>query len=451
HVETFMVDVKVSEASSERILSLIHLDLPLPPGVVTGSLLTEGRSFSPSGSFVAHFKPGTGNVMSRVLSAKGSYFTGRGGYALQDVVVATDASRVAFSGHIDDVTGAMSLTGTLNTGDLADVLAPYVEGVSGYGYGGFEVSGVGDSLRASANVHLENAGYRGYGVQRIDGRFGYDRGVVEVRRLTFSSDGEKHDVSGTVRLGKAGEKYDAMKSVLDMGIEVKNADIGAMQRVLRVQYPVSGLASADLRVRGTLDDPWCEGSVRISPLSVYGHEIDFAESRVLFKERRFAFSGIFAQKGDSLVSADLSIDLDGAYDFKTRRVAIQSRELFSRPWLPKGGVVEIDAEGRGTMAEPSISARIKFTDFAVQDEPVGDGEITVALRGRQVTASGALFSGLASVSASGLLQDNYPWRLEVAFGRGMYDFLLPYVMVEIPEDAMLDMEGTIQLWGDLRQ
>ncbi|MGW8179153.1 MAG: translocation/assembly module TamB domain-containing protein, partial [bacterium] len=45
----------------------------------------------------------------------------------------------------------------------------------------------------------------------------------------------------------------------------------------------------------------------------------------------------------------------------------------------------------------------------------------------------------------------YPWRLEVTLRRGIYDFVLPFVMVEIPEDAMLDLEGNIQFWGNRKQ
>ncbi|MGE5893732.1 MAG: hypothetical protein ACM34I_06730, partial [bacterium] len=446
-VETFMVAVDVDKVNAKDLLKLIGLELPLPLGVVTGSLRTEGHTFSPEGWFIAHFNPETGTVMMRISTAKGKFSAQGDQVRLQSVEIKTLVSTANFSGEMNTRDNTLSISGTANTGDMADIVKPYTEDVRGYGFGSYTVSGKLNDPDVAGIIRITDIGYGKYTFNSLESVFRYNAGNIIIKNMTLASGGEKHTISGSIRVKDRQKGFNIDDVVFDLKADIHRLGVKPALELFGYSLPVDGFAAGNVWFSGTIHDVKAQAHVKISPVSVYGYDIDSVESDVLVEKGVFSFPEITAVKEKSVVAMNLRINREGAYEVRIPKGYIQVSHLpFKSP--VQQGVIEFTAEGKGMLSDPVLTARAKLVGFMAENVPLGYGDMRVVLEKKTLSLSGELFDRKCSLTGTVSMTGDYPWKLNAAFQRGAYDIIAVAILKEIPEDLMFNLEGKLQAWGD---
>ncbi|GBD98324.1 hypothetical protein BMS3Abin07_00335 [bacterium BMS3Abin07] len=445
-VNRFMVKVDAYKVDAKNILKLIGLDIGFSKGVVTGELKSEGEIFSPSGWFGADFRPEQGDVLKRITHAEGTYSSNGSVLELANIRLNTGKSRMDMRGKVYLRKSNLELYGEINTEDISDMILPYYRGVSGSGTSQFSVVGTIDDPLIKGRIDASGVSYRTFGFNSMESSFEYRKDQLKIGRLILLNGNEVHSFEGTILFGKAKHLFYFGKPVFNIRGDLKNFELGKVAKELGVKLPLKGIANARVEIDGSIPNIRAKAEISAMPVSVYGFPIGRVRMNISFFNRIFSFNNMVIAKGDSIISGDLEIDLDGNYRFKTRRVTLQLGQIPAGLHFEKG-TLNIEVSGKGSIRHPYLSSRVKVSDVVAGGIAVANGEADIVLKDDMVSVSGKLFGGKTDLRATLNMRNGFQWDLDVKFGRGIYDFIPAYFLREVPEDLMMNMEGELVLSG----
>lgn len=178
---------------------------------------------------------------------------------------------------------------------------------------------------------------------------------------------------------------------------VSNLQIAKAQTLANVNYPVSGVVSANISLAGTKQNPSGHGWIRIANASAWKQAITLGTVN---------FHGSASSMQAALAVETPAGPLSGTivYDatakhyqlrMNTTGIELAQLELVHERHLAVRGTLVASASGSGSIANPQLSANLRIRQLEFRGEPISNAESQLNLAGRRLnfTANAEAFSG----------------------------------------------------------
>ena len=258
-----------------------------------------------------------------------------------------------------------------------------------------QVQGSVKEPRLIGQLAGQNVRYRGTTLSMLRTQLDLSSSVIALRqgRLQTSSQGR---VEFDMSVGLKNWSYERENPV-SLRIVADRLPVADVQQAANLRYPITGLVSADLSLRGSQTNPVGQGSVRLL-------EARFWEEKVQDFSLQFQGTGsaihstlsVRTPAGSGSAKATFYPKQDG-YEAQVDFPSIQLNRLetVSIHNLQVAGIVKVSAQGRGTLKAPQLEATVEAPKLQWRQK-VLDG-----LKARTaVTAQQATFTVDSSVSSA---------------------------------------------------
>ncbi|HXE90986.1 MAG TPA: translocation/assembly module TamB domain-containing protein [Terriglobales bacterium] len=220
---------------------------------------------------------------------------------------------------------------------------------------------------------------------------------------------------------------------LTSNVRIRDASLDRLQSLAGTSYPLRGVLDLEFSARGTWLDPRGEGRLEVREAELFGEPFRAFASGLRVRQGELELSElVMAQNGGRAAGtaawrfADRSfrLDLDGS-GFQLSRF----RRL-QRPQFSTGGQFAFRLQGRGTLAQPDLSADVRLTDLVLNGEEAGDLEAHAVTRAGTLHLRARSAFQQAELDADGQigLRAGWPAQLAVRFARLDIDPLLRAVV-----------------------
>jgi hypothetical protein len=446
-VESFTLNVDFSEVDSPPVLDLVGLGgFNIPFGKVNGHLSSSGGTFSPAGWAEYRALEGADDFIGRIREIRGNYRYEGNLVTITEASMKTDASHIQANGSIDLAEDRLALVGRLVTSDVKDLTSPYFTGLSGSGEFEGGVSGKFDDPLIEGSVRMSAAALDDYLIGDVEGEVSYEKHLLQVRDLQARREGTVHRAEGSVEFPGAENIFDLRDPRYKLTVFVTNGDIKELATFFGLDVPVMGAFDSKVDIKGTGGNPVFTGDAQTVGAIAYGVPVSSASLRFSYEAGEFTVMDSIIRKESSTLRLKGTIDTDGKFDLTAHSRRLLLSDIVPDS-LPVNYKMEIEAEGKGTFDEPEIRVTAKLRDGEFRGAGTGGGTVRASLKGRDVAVEAGLLDGKMVVNGVAHLSGEMPWSAEVTLGAGRYDVLLRPFLKEVPEDMLLDMDGTVSLSG----
>lgn len=200
-------------------------------------------------------------------------------------------------------------------------------------------------------------------------------------------------------------------SPVSIAATAANVSVADLQRLAKVNYPVSGVLSGNFLVEGTKQNPSGHGSVRIVKASAWNQPVD----RVAIDIQG---SGNSLQSKAELQTAAGAVTANLTYVLQTQQYeigvhtsglklneiqAIQARDLGIE------GTLAVSATGRGTLKNPELSANLAISELRVRGQLISGAEANLNIVGQHAnfTADATVDKGIVHAKGDVGLAGDY--------------------------------------------
>ncbi|MBI5847401.1 MAG: translocation/assembly module TamB [Nitrospirae bacterium] len=445
-VNHFTLDIDFADADSKPLFKLIGWDPGVPPGKVKGTLHHAGERFSPKGIF-HYVSAETGNdVLGRVRSMTGSYDLEGDLLALRDLTVRTGKSEALAGGMVDIKHKTLDLPVVMTTTDLHEITAPYFEPLKGEGEFRGKVTGTFDDPMISGKAAIAKASLSGYPAERITADLAYRKHLLEVKDLAAGDGSGSAHVSGTIAFKDAKELFDIARPTWGLRAVMKNIESGKFVKIFFPGYSGSGRFFATARLEGFGKLPDVKAEVSLETATVFDVPVHAASFHFAYAASKIVFTAMTVRQGESVARGELTIYPDETFSYTASADNIRLSDIIRRP-LQGEVIATLTSEGRGAFDNPTISIDARMIEGALKGKQIGKGVITASLKDKEFVANAKLINDRITMSARGRTDGLMPWEASADFQTGRYDFLITSLLKDIPEDLILNLNGSVSLHG----
>ncbi|HVB34202.1 MAG TPA: translocation/assembly module TamB domain-containing protein [Patescibacteria group bacterium] len=223
--------------------------------------------------------------------------------------------------------------------------------------------------------------------------------------------------SGRLRLdGTAGLRNWSLDpaSPVSLRASATNLSLATIEKLAKVNYPVSGLLSARLSVQGTGRHPSGNGTVRMAQVSAWNQPIQLIT--IDFRGNGSAIqSTATVQTAAGVLHADLRyIPQTMEYELAAHSSGIRLDRVRALEAAHSGiqGTLAVSVSGRGTLTNPELSAILTTSQLQVRGQPIPNAQakLDIARHRAQFTAQMAVDRGTAQAEGSVALTGEYDAR-----------------------------------------
>lgn len=445
-VNHFTLDIDFADADSKPLFKLIGWDPGVSAGKVKGTLQHSGEIFSPKGVF-DYVSVETGkDILGRVRTMTGRYDLEVDQLALRDLKVGTGKSEARAGGIVDLKHKTLDLPVVMTTADLHEIAAPYYEALKGEGEFRGKVTGTFDDPMISGRAAISKASLSGYPAESITADLVYRKQLLEVKDLAAGDRNGNARVSGTIAFKDAKELFDIARPTWSLRASLKNIESEKFVKIFFPGYIGTGRFSSSVRLEGFGKLPEVTAAVSLETATIFDVPVHAASFDFRFASSRIDFTGMTVRQGASVARGDLTIYQDGTFSYKASAEGIRLSDIIQRP-LQGEVIASLTSEGRGAFDNPTISIDARMTEGTLKGKQVGKGVITASLKDKEFTAKAKLINDHITLSAKGRTDGIMPWEATADIQTGRYDFLITSVLKDVPEDLILNLNGTISLKG----
>lgn len=232
-------------------------------------------------------------------------------------------------------------------------------------------------MAVQGKVKLTEGSLDGYLIAKAEGSYQRQNGVITVSNLDINSLNTKIKLSGTV----------APDNRLDFAVTAEDIDLARVKA--NYPYPVSGKASLDGHITGTVKSPVLTGQLTAPVMLLNGQElknifasVSYHDSNVDIRELRFAQgagSYVFGGTLDLPTSA-----IDGLLRVEGGELA----GILAIANLPDRGIrgsLNGEIVLSGTTANPNVILRGAITGGRIKDYPLDTIDVDAELNNRVIT------------------------------------------------------------------
>ncbi len=415
----------------------IELDLDLA-GLDLASLLADqdmplpGAAARISGPFTYRFLSadalaGSGAATLRLEGTAGAEpasrrvlpISGTVELAIADGVVSTEGARLTAPEQALFASGSYSLPAgrgrfelRLETGDLGRlaVMVP-VEGeppawlpTAGRGQAAGTLEIADGEFTLATTLDLTAVAAPALEADRLTGTLTYSPEAIRDLRLTATRGDGSLAVTGTVPLPDGG----GGGRPLVLAVQANSWPLAGAADLFPGLPPVTGTATGQVDLRGTVDDLGGEAVLALADLTLSGHELGEAQVDVVFSGPVVTLrrAQVFAPAGELLASGRID-RRTGELTFTADAPALDLEKQPLRGLLTgeMSGIVTLRAAAGGTLEEPNGRLSLTGTDLRVGGRSLPEGsttQLSAVWDGRQLTAEGSL-AGLLTLNGGGRL------------------------------------------------
>lgn len=244
-------------------------------------------------------------------------------------------------------------------------------------------------------------------------------------------------------------------STFQVQATLHNADVAALQQVIGVSYPLSGIVNLSLGASGTVADPQGHGQVRLESAEAYGRSIKLLTANLVFANHEAQFHDIHLEALRGEVQGSAAVNLAGKtfrFDLQGHSVDLASVPELQAPRFTTAGTASFTAQGSGPWDSPNITAHLELTKLVLNGEVAGELVADAVTHGAQLQLSAHSNFPRATLELSGNveLRGDLPADLTLRFQHLDID---PFLRVELRGriTGHSSMEGEARLSGPLRE
>lgn len=445
-VNHFTLDIDFINADSKPLFKLIGWDPGVPVGKVKGTLHHSGEIFSPKGVFDYVNVEAGKDILGQVRTMTGSYDVVNDLLALRDLRVRTGKSEARADGIVDIKHQTLDLPVVMTTSDLHEVTSPYYESLLGEGEFNGKVTGTFGDPMISGKAVIKKASLSGYPAESITADLVYSKHLLQVKDLVAGDRRAIANVSGTIAFKDARELFDIARPTWGLRAQLKNIESDRFVKIFFPRYSGSGLFSATGRLEGFGKVPEVKAEVSVEKATVFDLFVQSGSFDFKYASSKLDFTRMMVRQGESVVRGDLTIYPDETFFYKASSDRVRLSDIIQRP-LQGEVIASLTSEGRGTLDNPTITIDARMTDGTLKGKQVGKGVITASLKDKEFTARAKLINDHITISAKGRTDGIMPWEASADFQSGRYDFLITSVLKDVPEDLILNLNGSVSLHG----
>jgi len=193
---------------------------------------------------------------------------------------------------------------------------------------------------------------------------------LDLESLALRLDGQSANLKGTV--GLAGSE-----SPIALDLAAENLDLRQVVAMLGADYPVSGFASLQAQVTGTIDNPVAQAQLQASALQAYEEPLGELSAQLSFADQVARVGRLVLDKSAGGTGSSGNLELSGSYNLDSQAYEVQAegdRLGFEQLRLPGrsplAGTLTLRANGSGTVADPRLDFtlnldKLKFEGFEI--------------------------------------------------------------------------------------
>jgi translocation and assembly module TamB len=185
----------------------------------------------------------------------------------------------------------------------------------------------------------------------------------------------------------------------------------------------------------------------VEKAAIYKVAFDFSAFKCKYDDKILEFTKTKVKRRKSIVKADASIDTSGNFFFKANTDKIVLSDLIQRD-LQGDVIFSVNAQGHGTLDNPSILFDANIIKGVLKGRSVGSGDITASIENKDFSLSASLINDKINITAKGRLESDIPWDAKVDIQSGRYDSLIASFLKDVPEDLILSLDGSVFLRGN---
>jgi hypothetical protein len=451
HVENFNLNVKFQSIDSKAALKLIGWEPEIPAGKVEGELITSGREFQPSGWFVYNAKgkehQAFENVLNRINNIKGTYSLKDGLLSLSGLQLSTSLSDLKAEGSVYIKKKLLDLKGILYAKEVSDLTLPYYNKLKGSGNFSGKIAGTFDNPEISGRIDISNASLERYKISSITSDLSYNKNLLNIHELLFTSPGEEHLLKGKIKFPEAKELFEFSKAIYEINASIKNADLERIIQIFEKDLPISGRMNADFKIGGKGKDIEITGNSRLEDTVIYKIPVGSASTSFSYINKELSFKNVMVKQGTSVITAEGRVSPDDKFSFRVSSDKILFKDLGLKK-APENASISIQSEGQGTFQAPAITLNGKVYGGIFQEKSLGNGTIYITIKNRDISLKTSLFDENVNLTGKGNLRDPFPWTAELNIKSGRYDFLLGLFVKKVPEEMLFNLGGNVAMRGD---
>ena len=446
NIDRYSVRVNFTDVDSQPAFKLIGMDIEAPKGKVKGELFSSDSEFNPSGWFSYNSEHTGSDLIGRVKRIKGEFKVQGDILSLSNAEVRTEKSALDINGTIAISASALNLKGKLITHDIADLTSPYFDLLKGTGEFTGTITGKFDDPLISGAVSMNSASLRGYGLDNVSGELSYRKNLLEIKQLSVKSKDEEHTARGHVKFNAAKRIFDLKQPDYNLAVSLKGADIERLATAFYKKLPLKGRLNTDFKIAGNASYPEYSGSATVTNAEAYKFSADSLATDFSYRHKDIAVKRALIKKGGSAMTVEGSISDMEKFSFNAsgNKLFLKDMRLSG---MPDDAVLNINAAGSGTFANPSITINGKLSGGTFKGKPLGTGAINTSIKNKDILFSAVLFNEKVIMKGKGYLSDLLPWSAEFTMSSGRYDFLLLPLLKDVPDDLVVNMKGSAVMSG----
>jgi outer membrane protein assembly complex protein YaeT len=271
-----------------------------------------------------------------------------------------------------------------------------------------------DKLAVTADIHYGPRGLR-------------------IRKARLRGAAEEITLSGEIGAAPRGP------APLSLSAQVSNTPLSTALSLAGLSgVPVTGSVNARATVGGTTAAPRVDATATVSDVVAYGEPIGTLTAQAQVRGPEITVAPLRLEKPPAGV-------IQGSADFNTRTGAYRFRLRGNDFELTKvaGGLLDLTAEGSGTVSDPAATAAVDARRLRWQAQPIGD--ITAKVKLANQVADVTVQAPTYNLNAAARIGINRPWPSEFEIDLAGTNFAVLPVTPRLEGSATASVKGSVPL------
>ncbi|HKD44347.1 MAG TPA: translocation/assembly module TamB domain-containing protein [Candidatus Angelobacter sp.] len=253
-------------------------------------------------------------------------------------------------------------------------------------------------------------------------------------------------------------KFDENHSQIILNLRMDNEPAEDFQTLAGLNYPVTGILTAELHANGSMSNLHGVGKMQIARLTAYGEPFQSFSSQIRLEGKDAELNNLLLVHNSSRLSGSAAYNFSTQgfrFDLTGSNIDLATLRSLQAPKLAMAGKAgfhvtgSMAGDGTGT---PVINGRLDVASLALNREVLGNINVTLETRGEQLVVRGRSSFEDATVNLDGSLQlrGDFPGQWKLQFAHVDFDPLLrAYLEGQITGHSSI--EGSVDIRGPMRR
>jgi len=281
----------------------------------------------------------------------------------------------------------------------------------------------------------------------------YSPSAVSLQRGTLRRGAAQLGFSASAMLRRG--DFDENSSQINVTLHIQNENVEDMQAIAGTNYPITGVATADLQATGTLRNLQGGGKLQITKLIAYGEPFKAFSSDVRLSGTNAQLENIMLAHNGARITGAFAYDLENKnyrFDLTGSNIELANFHRFEQPRVAVQGQAGFHLTGSGTEDAPAIHGQIDLRNIVLNREAVGSVTVLAETHGEEVVLRGRSNLENAELNLDGNvhLRGDWPGQITLRFSHLDFDPLIrAYFQGQITGHSSI--AGAIDIRGPMKR